>query len=278
MKLTSFICAAIFSASAVIALPTELGDGVTLVRREPRMNARRAARGRKTNPNIPAASDASIDAITNNTNINYSTNWAGAVLIGTGYKSVTATIIVPTPKKPSGGSSSTQYAASAWVGIDGDTCQTAILQGGVDFYVQGTTVSFDAWYEWYPDYAYTFSGFPISAGDSITMTVTASSTSAGSVKLTNNTKNKSVTHSFSGETKKLCETNAEFIVEDFEENGSLVPFANFGAVTFSGASVTTTSGTTVGVSGATIFDIKQNNVVLTDCSVSGSSTVTCTYV
>ncbi|KAK3332200.1 acid proteinase [Cercophora scortea] len=278
MKLTSIICAAIFSASAVIALPTDLGDGVTLVPREPRMNVRRAARARKTNPKISAVSDASIDAITNNTNVDYSTNWAGAVLIGTGYKSVTATITVPTPKKPSGGSSSTQYAASAWVGIDGDTCQTAILQSGVDFYVQGTSVSFDAWYEWYPDYAYTFSGFSISAGDSITMTVTASSTSAGSVKLTNNTKGKSVTHSFSGETNKLCETNAEWIVEDFEENGALVPFADFGTVTFSGASVTTTSGSTLGVTGADILDIKQNNVVLTDCSISGTSTVICTYV
>ncbi|KAF4500527.1 glycosyl hydrolase family 43 [Fusarium agapanthi] len=39
-------------------------------------------------------------------------------------------------------------AASAWVGIDGDTCQTAILQTGISFYADG---SFDAWYEWIPD-------------------------------------------------------------------------------------------------------------------------------
>lgn len=46
-----------------------------------------------------------------------------------------------------------QYAASAWVGIDGDTAQNSILQTGVDFYVEGSSVSYDAWYEWYPDYA-----------------------------------------------------------------------------------------------------------------------------
>lgn len=92
---------------------------------------------------------------------------------------MTGTIVVPTPSIPSGGSSRTEYAASAWVGIDGDTCQTSILQTGVDFYVEGSEVAFDAWYEWYPDYAYTFSGITISAGDTVTMTVTATSTTAG---------------------------------------------------------------------------------------------------
>lgn len=46
-----------------------------------------------------------------------------------------------------------QYAASAWVGIDGDTASNSILQTGVDFYVEGSSIGFDAWYEWYPDYA-----------------------------------------------------------------------------------------------------------------------------
>lgn len=46
-----------------------------------------------------------------------------------------------------------QYAASAWVGIDGDTASNSILQTGVDFYVEGSSVGYDAWYEWYPDYA-----------------------------------------------------------------------------------------------------------------------------
>jgi len=176
---------------------------------------------------------------------------------------------VPTPKVPSGGSSRTEYAASAWVGIDGDTCQTAILQTGVDFYVEGSSVSFDAWYEWFPDYAYTFSGFAVNAGNQIRMTASATSTSAGSVKIENLSTGKSVTHSFSGESDRLCETNAEWIVEDFSSGSSLVPFANFGTVTFTGCSPS--------VSGSEILDIKQNNKVLTSCSTSGSSTVTCSY-
>ncbi|KAH8903593.1 hypothetical protein BR93DRAFT_947244 [Coniochaeta sp. PMI_546] len=268
MKFTATLLALAGLAAAFPAPETiDLGDGVKLVRREPRSN-------------IPAPVEEgalSTEGITNETQVSYSTNWAGAVLVGSGYKSVTGTFVVPTPKKPSGGSSSTTYSASAWVGIDGDTCQTSILQTGVDFNVQGTSVSFDAWYEWYPDYAYTFTGFSIAAGNTIKVTATATSTSAGSVTVTNVSTGKTVTHSFSGQSAKLCETNAEWIVEDFEENGALVPFANFGTVTFTGASVTTTSGSTLGVSGAQILDIKQGNTVYTDCSASGSS-VTCTYV
>lgn len=60
----------------------------------------------------------------------YSSNWAGAVLVNSGYTGVSAQFTVPTPQMPSGGNPSTQYCASAWVGIDGDTCQSAILQTG----------------------------------------------------------------------------------------------------------------------------------------------------
>lgn len=42
--------------------------------------------------------------------ISYSSNWAGAVLIGTGYKSVTGTFVVPTPSTPFGGSARTEVS------------------------------------------------------------------------------------------------------------------------------------------------------------------------
>ena len=58
------------------------------------------------------------------------------------YKSVTATFVVPTPKSPSGSGGGT-HSASAWVGIDGDTCDTAILQTGVDFTYSDGEVSYD---------------------------------------------------------------------------------------------------------------------------------------
>ncbi|KAJ3346016.1 hypothetical protein HDU83_003512 [Entophlyctis luteolus] len=214
-----------------------------------------------------------VNVFTNETSkefVSYSSNWAGAVLVGSGYTSVTATFTVPTP--------STTGSGSAWVGLDGDTCQTAILQTGVDWTKSGSSVTYDAWYEWYPDYAYDFSGIAISAGNTITVTVTATSKTSGTATIKNVTTGKSVSHTFSNEGSlgSLCETNAEWIVEDFEENGGLVEFADFGKVTFSSASATTSSGS-VGPSGATIIDIKQGSSVLTSVSA-GSSSVTVTYV
>lgn len=107
--------------------------------------------------------------------------------------------------------------------------------------------------------------------------MTASSTTGGTAVVANKSTGKSVTHTFSGQSKALQELNAEWIVEDFSSGSSLVPFADFGKVTFTGASATTSSGT-VGVSGAEIIDIKQSNKVLTDVSLDSSSQVTVTYV
>ncbi|GJE98794.1 peptidase A4 family-domain-containing protein [Phanerochaete sordida] len=219
----------------------------------------------------------SLPRVSNETHPEYSSNWAGAVYNsakGT-YKSVTATFVVPTPKAPSGSSSRTEYSASAWVGIDGDTCGNAILQTGVDFNVEGGSVSYDAWYEWYPDYAYDFSGITFSPGDSVTLTVTAASTTSGTAVITNNSKGKTVTKQITSRSA-LCEQDAEWIVEDFEEGSSLVPFANFGTVTFTGASAKTASGS-VGPGSANTIDIEQNNKVLTSVSTSSSS-VTVSYV
>ncbi|KIM93710.1 hypothetical protein OIDMADRAFT_137445 [Oidiodendron maius Zn] len=201
----------------------------------------------------------------------YSENWSGAVLVSTGYTSVTGIITAPSVSGSSGS------AGSAWVGIDGDTCDTAILQTGIDWYADGT---YDAWYEWYPSYADDFSGISISEGDEIQMTVTATSTTSGSAVIENLTTGEIVSQDFSDVTDgSLCEYNAEWIIEDFEEcdgnSCSLVPFADFGTVEFTSCSAIQ-DGSTVGVSGATILDIEQNGKVLTSCSDT-SSTVTCTY-
>ncbi|KAH8655469.1 peptidase A4 family-domain-containing protein [Xylariales sp. PMI_506] len=241
--------------------------------------AERAAQGQRSSTPRQPADDGILQglALDNETQVSYSSNWAGAVLIGTGYKAVTGTFVVPTPSTPSGGSTRTEYAASAWVGIDGDTAQNSILQTGVDFYVEGSQIAFDAWYEWYPDYAYTFTGITISAGDTITVTVTASGTAGGTAVVTNVSTGKSVTHTFTGQTYTLEELNAEWIVEDFSEGSSLVPFADFGSVTFTNAYATTSSGT-VGVTNAEIIDIKQSNKVLTDVVIDSSSSVTVSYI
>ncbi|KAM3084328.1 hypothetical protein ACMFMF_001685 [Clarireedia jacksonii] len=244
MKFATIASAALLAGSAVAAPGTAM-------RRE---RAQKRAKNNHGNPLIRVDGPSVLE--TNKTNVEYSSNWAGAVLVSTGFTSVTGTFTAPSPSSAGSG--------SAWVGIDGDTCGTAILQTGIDWTRSGSSTTYDAWYEWYPDYAYDFSGITISAGDSIKVTVTATSKTAGTATVQNLTKGKTVTHTFNGGVDgNLCEYNAEWIVEDFEEGGGLVSFANFGTVTFTGASATK-SGSTVNANGATIIDLQQNGAVKTD--------------
>ena len=69
----------------------------------------------------------------------------------------------------------------------------------------------------------------------------------------------------------LCLENAEWIVEDYEENNGLVPLANWGTVTFTGVSAGTVDGATMSPASATLNDLEQNGDVLSSVSASGSS-------
>ncbi|KAI1845560.1 hypothetical protein JX265_011670 [Neoarthrinium moseri] len=267
MKFTA-VLGALLGAAVVTAAPG------TAKRRERAAKLLAERSSRRSGLMIPDIDDTttSLDVANGTSHVSYSTNWAGAVMIGTGYTTVTGTFTVPTPKVPSGGSAAKTYSASAWVGIDGDTCSSAILQTGIDFNIKGSKVTYDAWYEWYPQVAHDFTGITMEAGHKITVTVTASSKKTGTAVIKNETTGKSVTHSFTSGTASLCQTNAEWIVEDFEEGSSLVPFADFGTVTFTDATVNGKA-----ISSPTIIDLRQSGKVLTSCSASSES-VTCSYV
>ncbi|KAF2636262.1 acid protease [Massarina eburnea CBS 473.64] len=271
MKLT--VLSLLTLITAIDAAPSRLADRVRA----------RASGTRGSQPLVKLAESAHSKENANGTyHVDYSSNWSGAVLesppSGTTFTSASGRFTVPTPKHV--GSGSTE-SSSAWVGIDGDTYGNAILQAGIDFTVTSSgAVSYDSWYEWYPDYAYDFSGFSVKAGDVIQIDIVATTTSKGTVTLTNESTGKSVSKTLSAPSSsaKLGGQNAEWIVEDFEEDGSLVALSNFGTVVFTGAKAGTASGTSVGLTGATVIDIKQNNVVYTDVTIDSSSQVTVKYV
>lgn len=131
-----------------------------------------------------------------------------------------------------------------------------------------------AWFEWFPDFAHDFTGITLSPGNTITVSVTATSLTGGTATIVNRSTGQTVSHTFSGQ-PALCQENAEWIVEDFSEGGGLVPLANWGTVTFTGVSATTGSGSTT-PAGATIINMEQNGRVLTSVS-SSSSSVTVAY-
>jgi Peptidase A4 family len=246
--------------------------------------ARVAARNemtRLTHPKLPADDMDELETA-NRTNVDYSSNWSGGVLTappsGTTFTSVTAQFTVPKPSLPSGATQDSY--ASAWVGIDGDTYTTAILQTGLDFGISTSgQVTYDAWYEWYPDYAYDFSGININTGDTVQVTVTSTSSSAGTAVIENLSSGQRVSQSLTApsSTATLGGQNAEWIVEDFDSNGGQVPFANFGTVQFTDASAGTSKGSSVGTSGADILDISQNGKVLTSASTPSDSEVDVKY-
>ncbi|MCJ1241241.1 hypothetical protein MMC14_009245 [Varicellaria rhodocarpa] len=279
MKFSVILLSNVLFATTILAAPR--GRGL-----EERV-ARRAANTRLTHPLIPVAppsttiEEGPLDD--NATHVQYSSNWAGAVLTappaGQTFNAVSAQFTVPTPSVPSGGSSSGSYSASAWVGIDGDTYGAAILQSGIDFTISGGRVSYDAWYEWYPNYAIDFSGMTMSAGNVISVSVTSTSASAGNVVLENLSTGKTVTQKLSAPSSSshLGGQNAEWIVEDYESGSSLVSLANFGTVTFTNC-VAKTNSESLGTSGATIIEIESSsNQVLTGVSVPSSSQVKVVY-
>ncbi|EJD50362.1 hypothetical protein AURDEDRAFT_99891 [Auricularia subglabra TFB-10046 SS5] len=264
-------------AASALAIPT----------REERHRARLARRGvaRQSQPVqlLAGASAAKLAAGANETVAAqqvYSANWAGAALNGYAsgtFRTVSATFTVPTPKTPPGGSSAEEYYASAWVGIDGYSCGSAILQTGVDFIVQGKSVSYDVWYEWWPDYAYLYDEpITVKAGDRVELSVVATSTKTGSSTVRNLSSGWTSTQQIKSGAA-LCESDAEWIVEDFASDGGQVPFANFGTVTLSNAVAGRFSSGNIGPSNATLIDIKQNDKVLTKTTVSSSS-VTVKYI
>ncbi|KAJ3770301.1 acid protease [Lentinula raphanica] len=239
--------------------------------------SRRSAQLQQSNPNTrieelqPEASGASSNAT-----IQFSGNWSGAVLVappeGEIFTSAVGTFTVPS-LVPNGNDG----AAAAWVGIDGDTFATAILQAGVFFSVSGDTVQYGAWYEWWPNFATDIDTnvFPISAGDVITVNIDATSNSEGTVSLINQSSNTSFAIDLVAPTKLsvLGGQNAEWIVEDYTQNGGLVPLADWGTVTFVNASASTSANNKISLQDATIFDIEQFNDILTSVTIGSDSSV-----
>lgn len=100
------------SAFATIFLSAHAALAARLTERRREQHAARAL-ARQSNLRLPPTNSEGIEYPGNDTaHVEYSSNWAGAVLIGTGYKSVTGTFTVPTPSTPSGGSSRTEVSSS----------------------------------------------------------------------------------------------------------------------------------------------------------------------
>ena len=154
-----------------------------------------------------------------------STNWSGYAVALSNVTTVTGTWIVPTVS----GSGSTY--SSVWVGIDGYS-STSVEQIGTEQDVSNGKATYYAWYEMYPQNPVNVS-LAVSPGQEITAQVSYTASNKFTLIITNDSTGKSVTT-----TQTLANaqrSSAEWIVEA-PSSFSVLPLANFGKVSFLGAS------------------------------------------
>jgi Peptidase A4 family len=202
-------------------------------------------------------------------------NWAGAIVAGNGFSGATGTFIVP--KLSSSGT------GSAAVGINGSACNSVLLRGGVHWDNSNSMTTYipfiQGWdEEWQPN---PVDNFTASAGDTIRATVSADSTTSGTGMLENLSTGRSYRINFTNQSATdLCQNNAEWIVGGVIGNTAINSLGNFGAITFTNASATTSAGKK-GLGDATVYDIlslaDRGPNVHTNCSLPSSSSVTCKW-
>ncbi len=197
-----------------------------------------------------------------------SNNWSGyAATASAG----TFTAVAGTWSVPVASCQGTTTFSSAWVGIDGDGSPT-VEQDGTDSDCSNGSPNYYAWFETYgpsnsnPPVAngnsVTISpqSFPVGPGDSMTGTVSVSG-NVYTLAITNNTRawTFSVPETWSAPQR----SSAEWVVERPQVNGSLSSLTNFGAVSFT-ASTATTSGSPLSIAALGGAPIQMTNAAVTN--------------
>jgi hypothetical protein len=155
-----------------------------------------------------------------------STNWSGYAVTGGRYTSVSSSWTEPTAT-----CSGTAYS-SFWVGLDGDTSGT-VEQTGTDADCSGSTPQYYAWYEMYPKFPVNLGG-TVRPGDHLSASVTTNGNGSFTLTITDSTQG--WTNTTTARLKRASLASAEVIAEAPSSSGGVLPLANFGTVSFSGAS------------------------------------------
>jgi hypothetical protein len=171
------------------------------------------------------------------------TNWAGYAVTGSApFTDVKGSWTEPSVSCPTAAatagpgnnkpSKSQQSYAAFWVGLDGDLSNT-VEQTGTDSDCNGSSPSYYAWYEFYPALP-VYLPDPVGPGDKMSGEVSVAN---GSVTVTISDASARWTFSASQADKKYPLSSAEWIAEA-PSSGHVLPLADFGTVTFTGASAT----------------------------------------
>jgi len=158
-----------------------------------------------------------------------STNWSGYAVLGSSFTWAKGSWVVPTAT--CSGVTRAEYA-SFWVGLDGYNSST-VEQTGTDSDCLGSSPSYYAWYEFYPNPSMQIGSLAISPGDVMSAYVYYSSTSnAFIVSITDVTTGQ--TFSKGARVANAVRSSAEWIAEApcCTFGGGILPLADFGTVNF----------------------------------------------
>jgi hypothetical protein len=199
-----------------------------------------------------------------------SSNWSGYAASGGTFTSVTGTWTVPTVSATSAGADAT------WVGIGGLT-SSDLIQAGTQAFVDGSgTVAYSSWIEMLPASSRPVP-LSVTAGDSVTVTITQQSGNDWLIAMKNNTTggayNITVQYSSSN-------SSAEWVQEAPSVGRGLVPLDMFGTVQFAGASAVrdgkTMSASALGAKAITMINGQGQAVAQPSTIASDGSSFTVT--
>lgn len=221
-----------------------------------------AASGVRFDPAIHPAVGANARSV-RPANIN-GYNWGGYAATGSGFNSVSATW-----RQPAASCNSYDDLYAPWVGIDGYGSSTVEQTGVATDCSSGSPVN-EPWYEMYPaSPVYLSRGtYPVSAGDTISASVTHTTGSSYQLVLKDTTKGWtfSTTKSLSS-----ARASAEVIIES--PTGA---YPNFGSISFSNCRV---NGNTLGSYGPVALDPSSGGVYEARTSgLSGGTAFSMTYL
>lgn len=161
----------------------------------------------------------------------YSSNWSGYAVTGSASSvtSASGSWIVPAVT-----GATTAYAA-CWVGIDGFSSST-VEQTGTLSYISGGRSYYEAWYEFYPLQAIMPISLTVSPGDTISASVTYSTSPSAEFTLYIKDISTGISYSTTESVASLgytpARSSAEWIVEAPSSNVGVLPLANFGTAYF----------------------------------------------
>ncbi len=194
-------------------------------------------------------------------------NWSGLVDTGSTFTSVAGAWVVPTVKP-----SQPEEASAEWVGIGGTTYAPLIQTGTSQVSIRGIT-QYEMWYEMLPDTPVDFA--TASPGDLISASVTNVGVNSWRIYITDDTSHVGIDEVFSYDTPA---ESAEWVIEAPTDSNGLVPFADFGSITFFDLAVTGANLGQVAVLAADAYDPYSGMLLAQSTGLIPGDQVTVDYV